>query len=99
MFVKQLEIEQTQVQKNGFKFNVYFPLLDSLISEFDHRFSPYHCAVFTGIQALTPKSETFADLDHVKDFAELYGGDLTDLAHELHQSKRLLDRMPSDNKP
>ena len=55
--------------------------------------------MFTGIQAVTPTSETFADLDHVKDFAELYGADLTDLAHELHQSKRLLDRMPSDNKP
>lgn len=32
-------------------------------------------------------------------FAELYSADLTDLSHELHQAKRLVERLDRNDKP
>ena len=79
--------------KDGFKRNVYYPILDSLLAELDSRFADTNCSVSTGIQALNPASDSFADFNCLQPFAELYRADLADLSHELHQAKRIVERL------
>jgi len=43
--------------------------------------------------------QTFADIGIVNSFAEAYGVDMDDLYHELHQAKRLLQRMKVEDRP
>ena len=52
-----------------------------------------------GIHALNPTSEKFADFTALKPFANAYGANETDLSHELHQAKRLVERLDSVEKP
>jgi len=51
-----------------------------------------------GLQALNPSSQTFADIGIVSQFAEAYGAGVDDLYHELHQAKRLLQRMKVEDR-
>jgi len=48
---------------------------------------------------MNPSSQTFADIGIVSTFAEAYGSDVNDLYHELHQAKRLLQRMKVEDRP
>ena len=48
-----------------------------------------------GIRALNPTNEPFAELEHIRSFAEAYDADVVDLEHELHQVKRLIARLES----
>ena len=70
--------------KEGFKVNVCYAVLDSLLSEIERRFTESHCNVLIGIHALNPTSEKFADFTALKPFANAYGANETDLSHELH---------------
>jgi len=45
-----------------------------------------------GVEALSPKSETFLNQSSINAFAELYRGDTEDFGHEVYQLKRLLAR-------
>lgn len=85
--------------KLGFKTNVYFPVLDRMLNELERRFASTNCDVLKGIQALSPSSQTFADITSVSAFAQAYGADVEDLSHELHQAKRLLQRMTIEDRP
>jgi len=85
--------------KEGFKVNVCYAVLDSLLSEIERRFTESHCNVLIGIHALNPTSEKFADFTALKPFANAYGGNETDLSHKLHPAKRLLERLDSVEKP
>ena len=79
--------------KTSFRSHVYLPVVDNLLSEFERRFDKVQCNVMCGVQALNPTSEHFADIAHIRPFAEQYGADLVDLEHELYQAKRLLERL------
>jgi len=48
---------------------------------------------------LNPSSQTFADIGIVSPFTETFGADVDDLYHELHQAKRLLQRMKLEDRP
>jgi len=85
--------------KKGFKVNVCYAVLDSLLSEIERRFTESHCNVLIGIHALNPTSEKFADFTALKPFANAHGANETDLSHELHQAKRLVERLDSVEKP
>ena len=69
------------------------PVMDTLLSELTKRFDTTQCAVMRGIEALNRSSNHFADVDCLKPFAEAYMADTDDLMHELHQSKRALERL------
>ena len=45
--------------KEGFKVNVCYAVLDSLLSEIERRFTESHYNVLIGIHALNPTSEKF----------------------------------------
>jgi len=85
--------------KDGFRQNVYLPVLDSLLSEFDRRFGSSHCDVLRGISALIPTSDSFADFSFLEKFAKMYTANVLDLVHELHQAKRLVERLAQADKP
>jgi hypothetical protein len=69
------------------------------LGELERRFDVTNCDVMKGIDALNPSSNNFADFSSIKQFAEAYTADITDLTHELYQAKRLLERMPDECKP
>ena len=85
--------------KEGFKVNVCYAVLESLLSEIERRFTESHSDVLIGIHALNPTIEKSADFTALKPFANAYGANETDLSHELHQAKRLVERLDSVEKP
>ena len=94
-------VEQTVGQRDDindrsqFRQHVYLPIMDCLIAELDARFSAQATTVMLGVQALSPRSNTFLDKICVSAFAQLYRGNVEDLDHELYQLKRLLERSKS----
>jgi len=84
--------------KEGFKVNVCYAVLASLLSEIERRLTESHCNVLIVIHALIPTSEKFADFTALKPFANAYVANETDLSHELHQAKRLVGRLDSIEK-
>jgi len=91
-------VEQTVGQRieisnrNQFRQHVYLPIIDCLIAELDARFSAQATTVMLGVQALSPKSQTFLNQTDLNAFATLYRGDTEDLGHEVYQLKRLIAR-------
>lgn len=82
--------------KDAFRIEVFYPILDNIISELDRRFSNENCNIMRGIQALSPESDGFLLLSKVKPFAETFNANMDDLVHELHQAKRLIERKMDD---
>jgi len=85
--------------KQGFKVIIYYPVMDCLLAELERRFASDTCDVLKAMQALNPSSENFGDVSCVEKFAAAYAADVSDLSHELPQAKRLLERMPSEDRP
>ena len=81
----------------AFKQHIYFPVLDCVISELESRFSSQASAIMFGIQALTPKHNSFLNESLVNGFAKIYNGEIEDLGHEIYQLKRLLSRMKQNS--
>ena len=52
-----------------------------------------------GSQALNPTDDSFANFDSLQQVAAAYDADLADLRHEVHQARRLVERMDNDAKP
>ncbi|XP_062853960.1 zinc finger MYM-type protein 1-like isoform X2 [Trichomycterus rosablanca] len=78
--------------KHTFCVSVYYPVLDNMIGEIGRRFSNTNCKIMQGVQALNPSSPTFLREEAVLLLAEAYDSNIEDLKHELHQTKRVLDR-------
>ena len=70
--------------------------MDSFIGEMDKRFFDSNCLVLEGIQCLCLTGDNFTQIACLKPFAEMYGSDTDDLAHELHQDTRLRERSAQD---
>lgn len=85
-------LRKGNADKDTFRQGLLYPILDTLVSEMERRFSKINCSVMRGIQALNPKSSTFLQDDQVFDFGKIYGCDKEDLTHELHQARRTLSR-------
>lgn len=78
--------------KHNFCVSVYYPVLDNMIGEIERRFSHTNCNIMQGVQALNPSSQTFLREEAVLLLAEAYDSNIEDLKHELHQTRRVLDR-------
>ena len=85
-------LRKGNADKDTFRQGLLYPILDTLVSEMERRFSKINCSVMRGIQALNPKSSTFLQDDQVFDFGKIYGCDKENLTHELHQARRTLPR-------
>ena len=71
---------------------VYFPILDKVMSELQHRFSTENMAILCGIYALSPKNNNFLEFDTLTPLASHYKSNLEDLEIELRQLNRLVKR-------
>ncbi|KAL6481128.1 hypothetical protein MHYP_G00092080 [Metynnis hypsauchen] len=87
--VRQRESER---DKDGFRTNFFYPVIDLMLSELERRFSRRNCDIMNSIQALNPQKDAFLKETTLFSFARLYDSNIDDLGHELHQFRRILDR-------
>ncbi|CAM4720962.1 unnamed protein product [Leuciscus chuanchicus] len=83
--------------KTSFRDKVYYPVIDHMKGEVERRFSKTNCDIMNGLQALNPSSRSFLG-DDVMLFAKAYGSNADDLKHEIHQCKRVLERLKNEEK-
>lgn len=81
-----------QSDGESFQRAIFYQVLDSLTAELQRRCSKKNCEIMQGVQSLNPKSTTFLNEEPLFAFAQTFESDLEDLKHEVHQTKRLLDR-------
>ncbi len=67
-------------------------LSNTRMGELQRRFSKLNCKIMKGIQALHPQSSIFLREEDLFAFAVIFDSNVDDLAHELHQFKRVLER-------
>lgn len=85
--------------KDAFRRTIFYPIVDTILGELDRRFSKDNCDIMRGIQALDPKSKSFLQEAAVFRLGEMYASDSEDLGHELHQTRRLLQRKQQSGMP
>ncbi|CAM4665821.1 unnamed protein product [Leuciscus chuanchicus] len=85
--------------KDSFRRTIFYPIVDTILGELDRRFSKDNCEIMRGIQALDPKSTCFLQEEAVFRLGEIYESDSEDLSHELHQTRRLLQRKQQSGMP
>uniref|UniRef100_A0A3Q1FDQ5 DUF4371 domain-containing protein n=1 Tax=Acanthochromis polyacanthus TaxID=80966 RepID=A0A3Q1FDQ5_9TELE len=78
--------------KDSFRRTIFYPIVDTILGELDRHFSKDNCDIMRGRQALDPKSKCFLQEQAVFRLGEIYESDSEDLSHELHQTRRLLQR-------
>lgn len=78
--------------KETFRTSFFYPVIDSMLAELSKRFSNTNCELMRSLRSLNPKSPDFLRDTTLFDFGRLYGANIDDLGHELHQFKRLLER-------
>lgn len=92
-FVTSTLGQRSQVDsKDAFRRRIFLPIMDSLISEMEKRFSKSSIQIMKGIQGLNPASDVFLREDVVVLLAEAYGSNVQDLENELKQAQRLFAR-------
>src|SRR6218665_4149627 len=77
--------------------DIYYPVIDTAPSEVDRRFGGANCNIMCGIGALTPGSGQFLEYPSITKVAEQYKSNVGDLALELKQMKRMIERKTADN--
>lgn len=87
--VGQRELE---CDKETFRTSLFYPVIDCMLSELSRRFSKTNCELMCSLRSLNPKSDAFLRDSTLIEFGKLYGANIDDLGHELHQFKRLLER-------
>ena len=55
------------------KLDVYFPVLDHILSEMERRFSERNLEIMKGLQACSPKSSHFLDFSELDALSKFYG--------------------------
>ncbi len=83
---------RSESTKDNFRTSIFYPVLDTILSELNKQFSKPNCGIIMGIQALNPTSSTFCQEEALFPFASIYSCNIDDLRHELHQMKRILER-------
>src|SRR6218665_2172412 len=77
--------------------DIYYPVIDTALSEVDRRFGGANCNIMCDIGALTSGSGQFLEYSFITKFAEQYKSNVGDLALELKQMKRMIERKTAEN--
>ncbi len=72
------------------KRDIYYPVMDHMLSEMERRFSETNLGVMKGVQACNPTSSTFLEVSILKEMASLYSLSDDLLSTECHLAKRTL---------
>lgn len=70
------------------KLNIYFPVLDTILSEIDRRFTSINLGIMKSLQACHPLSETFLELSQFDDLTSMYNVDTILLETECLLAKK-----------
>src|SRR6218665_2387207 len=76
---------------------IYDPVIDTALSEVDRRLGGANSNIMCGIGALTSGSGQFLKYSSITKFAEQYKSNVGDLALDLKQMKRMIERKTADN--
>ena len=74
-----------------YQVNLYFPVLDALLGELQHRFSQKNIDIMKAIQAFRPQSANFLKHSDLKPLALTYDLDYKTLCMESSLAKRTLE--------
>ena len=88
--------EETPDSKYDFCVNLFYPVLDRFLAELDSRFSENNKQLLRSVSALDPRSSKFLNSEIIEPMAVQYGVEISDLAVELRQAKRLIQRKDSE---
>uniref|UniRef100_A0A8C3T1M7 DUF4371 domain-containing protein n=1 Tax=Chelydra serpentina TaxID=8475 RepID=A0A8C3T1M7_CHESE len=77
---------------DDYRNHCFYPVIDNLVNELNRRFSHDSCNILKGVSALNPKHKSFLDKQCTLPMALQYGICEDNLAAELHQVRRLLER-------
>lgn len=78
--------------RENFKRHAFYPVFDSMTGELQRHFFKPNCTIMKGIQAFHPQSITFFQEEALFSFAKIFDLNVDDLANELYQIKRVLER-------
>lgn len=75
--------------------------IDKVQNEVDRRFSKKNESLMRGISSLTPESPIYLEANAIKDFGEEYSPliDTEDIDIEVNNLRRILKKMPANNRP
>lgn len=78
------------VTESEYCINIYYPVLDRMISELNRRFNDQSRYSMKGIAACSPQSKCFLDLDTLKPIIKHYELSEKDMGIELIQAQKVL---------
>ena len=82
-----------------FRTEYYYPIIDIVLEELNSRFSSLNQGIMCSIQALSPSSNNFLDLDTLQPLLQHYEIDEADMLIEVPQVKRIVSNTPDPDKP
>src|SRR6218665_3772406 len=77
--------------------DIYYQVVGTALSEVDRRFGGANSNIMCAIGTLTPGSGQFLEYSSIKKFAEQYKSNVGELALELKQMNRMVERKTADN--
>ena len=78
------------VYSQSLKINVWFPVLDYMLSELDRRFTSTNLGIMKSLQACRPSSSTFLDSSQLSYLANFHSVNADLLSSECVLAKRAL---------
>ena len=88
--ITSIGLRESLTTNHSLKVTVYFPVLDTILSEMDRRFSSTNVAVMKSLQACHPSSNTFLEASQFNTLTTLYSLDSDLLTTECLLAKRTL---------
>jgi len=87
-----LETPGIRDNSDNYKIDLYYPVLDSFLSELKRRFTDKNKDIMRALQACYPTSSNFLDTTHLNPLIVTYDLDLEALIMETQVAKRTLAR-------
>ena len=75
-----------------YRTRIYYPLIDSILIELNHRFSSDTINVLVSLSSLCPNNENFLEFEKLKPFAEHLNVNLNELKNELKVLQAMLQK-------
>ena len=77
---------------NDYKISLYYSILDTFLVELKERFTSKNMDIMKAIQACSPQSDNFLDVEMLEPLADNYNLDISLLIMEAALAKRTLDK-------
>ena len=78
--------------EDGFKVSLFYPVLDTFISQIDQRFSNFNLDIMRSVQACSPQSDNFLHTNTLKPLIELYGFQYNRIEIEATLAKSIISQ-------